>query len=141
MIEFNPDGSIRLPEKILNQRREHRQKMQKQRAILVHKDIVSDRPPKRCILHISLSEAIDDNRFMETIYRYFQNESEVPSKFSKINEKEFEIEIGTCLRRCTDCSSLMQKYKEFLSGNVIVEKGNCTFGDSRANFSYEDYFD
>ena len=141
MIEFNPDGSIKLPEKILNQKREYDQKMQKQRAILVRKDLVSDRSPKRCILHISLSEALNDNRFMETIYDYFQNDSEVPSKFSKINEKEFEIEIGTCLRRCTDCGSLIQKYKEFLSGNVIVEKGNCTFGDNKANFSYEDHFD
>ena len=68
-------------------------------------------------------------------------ECAVPCKLNIVNEKEFEVEIGTDLRRCTDCCSLVGRYREFLDGNLIEEKGTCTFEGRSRNFSYEDYFD
>ena len=61
-------------------------------------------------------------------------------KFNKINDKEFEIEVGTNFRRCSDCNKLVNQYREFMDGCVIEDKGSCTH-EPRSNFSYEDHFD
>ena len=118
--------------------------MQKGRCVHIRKEQVSFDSPKKCVLHLKLSEAIIDNRFVDTTYKYFSSDSEVPSKIIKINEKEFDIEIGTCFRRCTDCCDLIRRFREFLDGNVIEEKGSCTF-EARAfgnpDFCYEDMFE
>jgi hypothetical protein len=60
----------------------------------------------------------------------------------KINEKEFDIEIGTHFKRCSDCTTLVNRYREFMEDSLIIEKGNCTYEPfSSRNFSYEDYFE
>ena len=141
MTEFNPDGSIKLPERVIRIREERKTKLQRERCILIKKEIVSDRTPKKCNLHIKLSEKFTDNIFIENIYRYFSTNSEVPSKLIKLNPKEFCVEIGTCFSRCRDCTSLVNRYREHLDGNLIEEKGSCSFEGRKRSFSYEDYFE
>ncbi len=140
MIEFNEDGSLKLPEAYKKNKLDKENRMKNARCIKVKKEILSFDSPKKCLLRITLSEKMTDNRFINTIFNYFNQQSEVPAKISKINEKEFEVEIGTCFRRCTDCTSLIRRLREFLDGNLIEEKGECTFSTGR-NFCYEDYFD
>ena len=141
MVEFNPDGSIKLPEQFARNKEENKEKLKLRRCIKIKREIVSFSAPKKCVLHITLSEVILDNRFIETIYIYFKNRASVPNNIKKINEKQFDIEIGTDFRRCTDCNSLINEYKEFLNGLVIDEKGSCTFEGMKKNFCYEDYFE
>ncbi len=141
MFEFNPDGSLKLPANLARKKQEDDQKLKNQRCIKVKRTIVSFTAPKKCALHITLSQAFQDSRFIETTYNYFRENSSVPTKLKKINDKEFEIEIGTDFKRCTDCNSLINKYNEFLDGNLIDEKGSCTFEGRKQNFSYEDYFE
>ncbi len=136
MIGFNPDGSIKLPEQFAQKK----EKLSSQRCIKIKREIVNDSAPKKCVLHITLSDVIPDNRFIENIYGYFKNRATVPNSIKKINEKEFDVEIGTDFRRCSDCSSLINEYREFLEGNIIEEKGSCTFEGMKKNFCYEDYF-
>jgi len=142
-MEFNEDGSLKLPEKVLKNKREKEDRMKKGKCILIKKEMVNFTAPKKCILQLLLSDAITDNRFIETTHKYFKENSETPSKLIKINEKEFNIEIGTDFRRCSDCTSLVRRFNEFLYGNIIEEKGNCPYKGSfrENNFSYEDYFD
>lgn len=140
MIEFNEDGSIKLPARFQQAKDEKEQRMKNSRCIKIKKEIVSDISPKKCVLRLILSDRLYDNRFVETTYGYFRNRAEVPTKLSKVNEKEFEIEIGTCFRRCSDCNSLVGQFREFMDGNCIVEKGSCSFEPNR-NFCYEDYFE
>ena len=64
--------------------------------------------------------------------------SEVPTKLKEISEKEFEVEIGTAFRRCSDCTNLISRLRNFLDGNVIENKGSCTLKERE--FVYEDYF-
>ena len=137
MAEFNPDGSIKLPERFSR----NKEKLKSSRCIRIKREIVSFSAPKKCVLHITLSEVILDNRFIETIYSYFKNKASVPNNLKKINENQFDIEIGTDFRRCTDCNSLINEYREFLDGGVIDEKGGCTFEGRKRNFCYEDYFE
>jgi hypothetical protein len=141
MIQFNPDGSLKLGAKTVQQKIDNENRMKNSRCILIKKEMVSFSAPKRCILHIRLSDAIKDNRFIETTYNYFKEKASVPSKIMKINDKEFDIEIGTDFRRCSDCTNLVNRYREFLDGNIIEQKGNCTYENFRMNFSYEDHFD
>ena len=141
MVEFNPDGSLKIPSIIAKKDEENKQKMRSQRCIKINREVVNFSAPKKCVLRITLSNAISDNRFIDTIYGYFKKRAAVPSKLTKISEREFEIEIGTDFRRCTDCNSLINEYREVLYGNIIEVKGSCTFEGQIKNFAYEDYFD
>jgi hypothetical protein len=139
-FEFNPDGSLKFPEGMMRQKADAEKKMRAQRCISIKKELVSSKPPKKCVLHITLSDAFLDSRFVETIYKEFRERSEVMSKLIKINDKEFDVEIETCFSRCSDCSSLISSFGEFLDGNVIERKGSCTYAGRNLNFSEEDYF-
>jgi hypothetical protein len=139
MVEFNPDGSLKLPAFLAKAKEENKEKMRSQRCIKIKRELANSTAPKRCLLHLTLSEAFSDNRFVETIYHYFRERASVPSKLNKIDEKQFEIEIGTDFKRCTDCLSLINEYREFLNGNLIENKGGCTF-EGFKKFSEEDYF-
>lgn len=143
MAEFNPDGSIKLPGFAEKSIKDKENRFSTQRCIKIRKEIVSDRSPKKCVLKILLSDNFKDNSFVQKTYSYFREKAEVPTKLSKINEKEFEVEVGTCFRRCSDCNSLISRFKEFLDGNVIEDKGSCSYEgrSSSNNFCYEDYFD
>ncbi|MFH1641496.1 MAG: hypothetical protein ABIC04_01195 [Nanoarchaeota archaeon] len=138
MFEFNPDGSIKLPELLRKNNEEIINKLRTQRCIKIKRKIVSYTAPKKCILDITLSDAITDNRFIENIYKYLK--STTPTKITKLSEKEFEIEVGTDFRRCSDCNSIINQYREFLEGNIVEEKGSCTY-EGRKSFCYEDYFE
>lgn len=141
MAEFNPDGSIKLPERLEKKKQEDSVKLKTRRCIKVKKEVVSFTAPKKCVLHITLSDFINDNRFVENIYGFFKQNAAVPTKITKIDEKNFDVEVGTDFRRCSDCNSLIGRYREFLDGNLIEEKGSCTFEGRKQNFCYEDYFE
>ena len=142
MIKFNSDGSIKLPEKVNAQKEEQISRMKTARCIQIRKEIINHKAPKSCALHITLSDKITDSRFIENIYSEFNNNCEVPSKIFRLSDKEFKVEIGSCFTRCSNCTTLIQKYREFLNANLIEKQGSCTFGQNRQNnFSYEDYFD
>ncbi len=141
MFAFNPDGSLKISKSALQAKEENIRKMKTGRCMHATKEFVQMTAPKRCILHLTLSEAITDNRFVENIHNYFTQESTTPTRLVKINEKEFQIEIGTDFRRCTDCCNLVNRYRDFLDGNIIEKKQGCTFEGFRKNFSYEDHFD
>ena len=139
MIEFNADGSLKLPGALAKNKAENIDKLKRQRCIKIRREIVSSFAPKKCMLQITISDAIADTRFMQTIYAQFNQKSQTPSALRKIDDKTFEVDVGTDFRRCSDCNSLINRYREFLDGNIIEEKGGCTF-EGRKNFSYEDYF-
>lgn len=142
MIEFNPDGSIKLPEHVAKKKASDDYKMQKGQCIKYRKDIVSERAPKKCQIMLTLSEAIIDERFVLTIHKRFSNRVETPTKIEQLSDNEFKVEIGTDFRRCSDCQSFIGEIREFLYGNMIEESGTCTKGTMRKkSFCYEDYFD
>ncbi|MFH0869703.1 MAG: hypothetical protein V1866_01445 [archaeon] len=141
MADFNPDGSLRLPEGVMKRKEENVQKMISQQCMRVRKEITSHSAPKKCILRLTLSKAIADQRFIDTIFNCFKNEAKTPMKLSRTGEQEFEIEIGSDFKRCTECTALIGRYREFLNGKIIEEKGNCTFAGRIGNWSEEDYFD
>jgi hypothetical protein len=139
MVEFNPDGSIKLPSFLSRKLEDNKDKLTRQRCILIRKEVVSGDAPKKCTLHITISDAITDNRFIENIYLNFKKHANVPLNLRKVDEKHFDIDVGTNFKRCTDCNTLIARFREFLDGNIIENKGSCTF-EGRKDFLYEDYF-
>lgn len=137
MYEFNPDGSIKIPGIIAENQLRKEEKLKKERCILVKKELVNF-TPKKCLLHIKLSEAFPDSNFVSTIFHSFQERADVVAKMIKLNEKEFDIEIGSDFHRCKDCCNLVGRFREFLDGNIIEDKGSCTLKER--SFAYEDYF-
>ncbi len=125
MIEFNPDGSIKIPGRLAALREADSSKM-KGRCVMIRKEVVSAKPPKSCCLNITLSDSITDNGFIEVIFRRWNESYEVPSKLIKDTDHEFRIEIGTCFTRCSDCSKLIRLYREYDS-DVIEKTGSCTY--------------
>ena len=85
MVEFNPDGSIKLPEQYVRKKEENKEKLKSQRCIKIRRDIISFTAPKKCLLHITLSESLNDNRFIETIYHHFKEKAAVPNKLKMHN--------------------------------------------------------
>lgn len=140
MIEFNPDGSIKLPDRLMKQKKDNEFKMKNGLCATIKKEVISAESPKKCSLNISLSEKFTNDDFVMRIYSQFMGSSEVPSKFTKIGEREFEVSIGTCFSRCRDCTNLVSRFREFLEGNLIEVKGSCSF-ESNMSFCYEDHFD
>ena len=141
MMQFNPDGSLKLSSKTIQYKKDNEDRLKNSRCMLINQEMVNFSAPKKCILHLKLSDAIKDNRFVETTYNYFKENAAVPTKFIKINEKEFDVEIGTDFKRCSDCANLINRYREFLDGNIIEQKHGCTFEGFKKSFSYEDYFE
>jgi len=126
-MEFNADGSLKLPGKIGDKAKRDENRLQTQRCIKVRREVLSFTAPKKCMLKITLSKAIQDPRFVKTIFDQFRMRASVPCKMTELEDGNYEVEVGTDFRRCTDCSSLVYRYREFLDGNLIEDKGNCTF--------------
>ena len=142
MIQFNEDGSLKLSFETIKKKQANENRLKHSKCIRIKKEMVSFSAPKKCLLHITLSDAIMDNRFIENVHKYFKEQCETPTKIIKINDKEFDVEIGTNFKRCTECSNLISRYRQFLDDNIIEEKGNCTYENFKSkNFCYEDYFD
>ena len=138
MIEFNEDGSLKLPGFMAEKIEKEKYRMTNARCIRIRKDLENNKP-KTCKLYITVSDAISDTSFVENITKDLSKHSEVPIKFNKVTEKEMEITVGTEFRRCTDCQKLISRFREFLDGNVIEEDGTCTW--KKREFDYEDYFE
>ncbi len=115
-------------------------KLKKERCIHIRKEIVSSFSPKSCKLIIRVSDAIDDPRFIGSVYEAFREKASVPSSLHKVTEREYYIDIGTHFKRCSDCTALISRYRDFL-GNVIEDNGTCINVRPKREFCYEDYFD
>lgn len=130
-MEFNPDGSLKLSGNL--RKEDPKKKLETERCVFVHKDLVYERAPKKCRLHITFSKSMPatlENTFTET-----------PVEIKHIDEKEYQVEVGSSFRRCQECNLFVKKLGEKAQGNIIEEKGTCTYKGRTQSFSYEDYFE
>ena len=136
MFEFNPDGSIKLPGKMLEQEAQNQHRLKTSRCIEIKKDVVSHTAPKRCELNITFSEQMTDFNFVKVIVDQFKERVQTPIELLDSNT----ISIGTDFRRCSNCTALIGRLREHMNGNLILKNGNCT-AQTHKSMSYEDYFD
>lgn len=143
MVEFNPDGSIKLTGRAAENKARQENRMKSQQTIKVRKDLVCAKP-KKCILHLTKSDALRANINIDTIFNYFQSSTQTPMKLLQLSDKEYQVEVGSDFNRCRECTQLVNRLREIVDGNIIVDKGSCTYQNSLSSsrsFSYEDYFD
>ncbi len=136
MISFNPDGSIKIPNALVESQQRREMKLKKERCMFVRKDLV-DVKPKKCVLHLIVSDAVSDSSFVSSLLNSFR--SSVPVKLARINEKEFTVEIGSDFKRCSDCTALLNKFREYFDGNLIEDRGSCSMKERV--FGYDEYFE
>jgi YbbR domain-containing protein len=126
-MEFNPDGSLKLTGSAQARRKTEKEKMNNEKAVLVKRCVINHTAPKKCSIQIILSDAIENSEFVERYYSKYKENTETPTTLRVTSEKEFELEVGSHLRRCQDCNKFIGHFKETFEGNVIDKKGNCTF--------------
>jgi len=139
MVEFNSDGSIKIAENIQESSAKKKARVDSKKCLMITKQVVSDKAPKSCIINLKLSDKMDNIHFVSSLFYQFCGKAEVPARLHKISEKEYNVEIGSHFKRCSDCTALINRFKEYLDGNVIVDKGNCPLEDK--DFAYEDHFE
>ncbi|MFW6231058.1 MAG: hypothetical protein ACOC32_03465 [Nanoarchaeota archaeon] len=130
-MEFNPDGSLKLGAHL--QKKDPKKKLATERCIHVRKDIVYERAPKKCRLQITFSKLMQPS--LESTFE------ETPIEIRQIDEKEFQIDIGSSFKRCQECNAFVKRLSEKAHGNIIEDKGTCTFKGRTQTFSYEDHFE
>ncbi len=139
MYEFNPDGSIKLPENLAKKNENMQNRMRNTKCIQIEKRVVSFTSPKKCNLSLTLSDKIYDFSFIENVFKYFLNRAETQFKLNKISNKEFEIEVGTSFKRCSECNQLVVRLRNAVDFNIFEKEGTCT--SKKKEFCYEDYFE
>jgi len=122
MIEFNPDGSIKLPDSMVSAKAKSEERMKTDKIVKISKEVLSFDAPKKCQLLIEISEAFPSTSFMDITYKQWSGYCRTPSSISKENERKFVVTIGTSFKRCSDCSSLIHRFD-----NHIVRNGNCPY--------------
>ncbi len=141
MIEFNPDGSIKMPGRLAHLKQKEDRLMSEVNCMKVRKEIVSEKSPKSCMLHFTISEKTPDTRFVDTIYNEWARTKDTPARLLRDSNKEFRVIIGTDFKRCQDCTSLIRRYHNFIR-NLIEKDGSCSYKKNmQSRFCYEDYFD
>ena len=121
-MEFNSDGSLKLPPKMQKSLDNQNERMNSSRCIKIKKEIINFEAPKKCNLQITLSNAISDFRFVNNIYNYFLEGSTVSTKLIQIDDLNYTIEIGTDFKRCSDCTNLINRYLKTNEISIIKQK-------------------
>jgi len=139
--QFNPDGSIKLPGWMQQARADDANRMKVGRCLRVLKEVVRTNAPKECVMHLTLSEKMANDQLIESVYKRATSRMETPMKFER-NGNDIKITVGTAFKRCQECTQLIGALKDYVAGNLILEKGNCTYDQHKGrNFSFEDHFE
>jgi hypothetical protein len=123
MMEFNADGSLKLPGGYAKQ----------MKRINIRKDIISEFAPKKCMLSITGEK----NRVSQVLSIF---SCDTPIKKIE-SEKGFDVEIGSDFKRCSDCKSLSYKLSACVNGDCNIDNGTCTAKGFQQRFCDEDYFE
>jgi hypothetical protein len=132
-MEFNADGSLKLGGSIGKKLEDDREKMSTSRCVKIAKHVTRSTSPKLCTLSITESASLESG-FVERVFSYFAKRANSTVKLNKIAPKEFQLTIGNEFSRCKDCQMFVSSTRDYLEGNVIEKKGNCTF--KGGNFWY-----
>ncbi len=139
MIEFNPDGSLKIPPWMTQAKNDEHKILTNPFGMRIVKEVIRYESPKVCHLHITLSPHARTAASVQTITNDFKQHAQTPIKLTEKADKELTIEIGTSFRRCSECTSLIGRFRENAEENLILKKGNCPY--EQHSFSNEDYFE
>ena len=118
-VEFNPDGSIKLPEKIIKQREDSDNIFRNEQSIRVIKNQVSSVTPLECELIIEASDKLPDPERIKSIYTRatgkFRHLAQL--RIQKINDRKYVVTIISGQYRCSWC----ENFREYLEKEMNVK--------------------
>ena len=124
-MEFNPDGSLKLPDCILKKKEGDDEIFSNEPSIRITRHQISPETPLKCELIIEASDKLDNPEkikdFYNTAISKFKHMADLSIK--KINERKYSVIIISGQFRCSWCES----FRRYLKGmNVkIIEWGSC----------------
>lgn len=126
--EFNPDGSLKLPDNIVKKRKDDEKVFREEPAIRIVRDQISSITPLKCELTIEASDKLENPERIESVYNSARGKFEHKAQLSiqKINDKEYVVTIVSGQFRCSWCENFRRYLGEELNAKII-NSGSCFY--------------
>ncbi|MFH1064704.1 MAG: hypothetical protein V1729_06480 [Candidatus Woesearchaeota archaeon] len=126
-IEFNPDGSIKLPTKMASRRIAQDNTFDNYPCVRVTRDQISHSTPLKCDLIVDVSPKFMYPNRIETMYEFARDRfpHEANMKMVKEGNRRYVISIISGRLRCSWC----QAFRNHLQNNLecrFLQGGSCS---------------
>ena len=113
-IEFNADGSIKLPGKLQEKKEQQDSNFQDRAVIRITKCKVSASTPLKCELTITASDKVTNPKIISYLFqecsRNFTGGADLSIR--QTNDREYVISIISGYKRCTWCNQFMDYIRD-----------------------------
>lgn len=134
-IEFNPDGSMKLPENIVKKREDDEKIFREEPSIRITRDQISQITPLKCELTIGASDKLKNPERIESFYNYAKSAFEHMAQLSiqKLSDKEYVVTIVSGQFRCSWCENFRKHLGKELNAKII-NQGSCFYYTKAGKF-------
>jgi len=134
--EFNPDGSVKLPEwaeKGKKEKEEAEQIFQNEKAIKIDRVQISSETPLKCELIIQASNSLENPERIKSIYEQATGKFRHMATLyiTKINDREYKVTIISGMYRCSWCDNFVRFLEEEMKVKVINWENCFIYSSSR----------
>jgi hypothetical protein len=125
-MEFNPDGSIKLPEGMAKKKEDDEKIFQNEPCVRVIIDEISTVTPLTCELTIQASDKVNNFDKIEYIFETSKERSMNESGLSikKITNREYVVKIVSGKDRCSWCENFRNGIERSM-GVKVINWGSC----------------
>jgi len=125
-IEFNPDGSMKLPENLAKKKEDEDRVFQDEPSVRIIRNQISTVTPLTCELVIQASDKLDDFEKIESVFREatgrFRHMADLSIR--KIGDREYTVKIISGMYRCSWC----ENFRRFIEREMkvkVINWGSC----------------
>jgi len=125
-IDFNPDGSIKLPKRIIKEREDDDKIFRDEPSIRVTRNQISSITPLKCELTIEASNKLINPKRIKLIYNSASGKFKHMSQLSiqKIHNRKYVVRIISGRFRCSWCNNFRRYLKKEMNVKII-NYGSC----------------
>lgn len=125
-VEFNPDGSIKLPEIMVKKKEDDDKIFQDEPSIRIIRNQISTVTPLTCELQIQASDKLKNFDRVESIYKQATGKFRHMANLSirKTNNREYTVKIISGRYRCSWCENF-RKFIEKEMNVKVINWGSC----------------
>ena len=127
-LEFNPDGSMKLPESMVKKKEDEDKIFQDEPCVRIIRDQISTVTPLTCELLIQASDKLDNFDKIEYIFETSKERVVhgvgADLSIKKINNKEYVVKIISGAYRCSWCENFRKGIERSMKVKVI-NWGSC----------------
>lgn len=125
-VEFNPDGSIKLPARLVKKKENEDKTFQDEPSIRIIRNQISTVTPLTCELLIQASDKLENFDKIETIFRQATGKFKHMANLCirKIDNTHYSVKIISGIYRCSWC----ENFREYLGKEMnakVINWGSC----------------